>query len=504
MSITSTPQLSTEQQAPASLPMNGAASSISRPAAESTASRDRTDTQVMMWLLAGLLVTSLLGAFWPWWWVATLMLAAAAIVIERRRTSRHEQAQRSMAGAQVASGDLERALRDGGGETLAWGREPAGFEQVIRSGAEAVRLLATRRDTLRDVLDAAGDPILVTDPSGNVVLWNVAAQTFLGRSGDRISGRTLDELFTSADVVAVHASAAAGVRKHVTVRIARESGHRIFEVIASPMDWRASVGTQTQSGTSGRAVSVFLRDITELASASQLQTDFVANASHELRTPLSSIRGATETLIDDSEDPAFRLRLLQMIETNVSRLEELIRDLLDLSRLESKDTGPTIAPVSMQGLIETFNREFDQACAAKKVSLSFDIDPAIQTLYTDGRLLDMILRNLIENSVKFAYEGTTVHVVGKLMDERGKSRGARFMVVDQGLGIPLAGQTRIFERFYQVDPSRQGGTHRRGTGLGLAIVKSAVEALKGTIAVESVWKQGTTMTVELPGVLGQR
>jgi signal transduction histidine kinase len=74
-----------------------------------------------------------------------------------------------------------------------------------------------------------------------------------------------------------------------------------------------------------------------------------------------------------------------MIETNVSRLEELIRDLLDLSRLESKDTGPTIAPVSMQGLIDTLNREFQQACNTKNVSLSFEIDSSIQTLHTDGR-----------------------------------------------------------------------------------------------------------------------
>ncbi|HLO40172.1 MAG TPA: ATP-binding protein [Phycisphaerales bacterium] len=451
-------------------------------------------------LLSATLLCALLGIWWSWWWLGVVVLQAGAILNERRRMASLEARDEAEGDAAHAASGLAGALPQEFNESVARRDGASTTGDIIRAATDRVRSLTTQRNTLRAVLDAAGDPILITNPGGTVVVWNIATQTFLGRSADRVAGRTLEELFTSADIVAVHASAAAGLRRHATVRLAREGGHRLFEVIAAPMDWIMIEGDQTTSSSASRAVCVFLRDITELASASQLQTDFVANASHELRTPLSSIRGATETLLDDSEDPALRRRLLQMVETNVSRLEELIRDLLDLSRLESKDTGPSLGPVSLGGLIETLTREFQQACTSKRVSLSFEIDPGIRTLHTDGRLLDMILRNLIENAVKFAYEGTTVHVTGRVIERAGeRGQGVRFQVIDQGIGIPLAGQSRVFERFYQVDPSRQGGTHRRGTGLGLAIVKSAVEALKGTVSVESVWKQGTVMTVDLPG-----
>jgi signal transduction histidine kinase len=120
-------------------------------------------------------------------------------------------------------------------------------------------------------------------------------------------------------------------------------------------------------------------------------------------------------------------------------------------------------------------------------------------------VLLLILKNLVDNATKFAYEGTAVRVVGEIIPiepgRRGRE-GARFIVSDRGVGIPIGLQSRVFERFYQVDPARTGTAHRRGTGLGLAIVKHAVKVMGGTIGVESVWKQGTTITVELPGCVG--
>jgi signal transduction histidine kinase len=237
-----------------------------------------------------------------------------------------------------------------------------------------------------------------------------------------------------------------------------------------------------------------LRDVTELAQAIYLKTDFVANASHELRTPLSSIRAATETLADGAwEDAPMRERLTSVIAGNVQRLEEMVRDLLDLSRLDSPDAPVAREEVSLVELAEAMRETFTGVCAERKLTLETRLGAGLDVIVSDRKLLTTIVRNLIDNATKFAYEQTTVNVT----IERAGSV-VRISVSDQGVGIPLGHQQRIFERFYQVDPSRAGFAVRRGTGLGLAIVKHAVKALGGTIGVESVWKQGTTMTVEVP------
>ena len=251
---------------------------------------------------------------------------------------------------------------------------------------------------------------------------------------------------------------------------------------------------------------VSLRDVTELALAVQLKTDFVANASHELRTPLASIKVAIETLSDGAwDDPTMRGRLTQMISGNVSRLEEMVRDLLDLSRLESSEAPVTLESVSLPELAAGLVEDFDAIMRERRLTLNFQIDPTARRLRTDPKLLTLILKNLIDNAAKFAYEGTAIRVAAAPMAAPGDvppaPPGIRIQVIDEGVGIPITQQQRVFERFFQVDPARTGFAHRRGTGLGLAIVKHAIKALGGNIGVESVWKQGTTMTVEIPGCL---
>lgn len=449
-------------------------------------------------------IACLLGAFWDgWWWVALLLCVATAFqsVLDRSRRSQSRSARQTDHGMLVA---LSEAAREAspllGGIVAAPSRDDPG--QVLRFARDALAMLSDERDTLRKVLDSVGEPILVTDPRGAVRLWNHAAETFLGRGSVRLVGRTIDELFTSADLVALHARASRGEPAHATVRLARATGARSYEVTATPVEWSLSLADPGDSvDPLASAAVVTLRDITELASASQVQTDFVANASHELRTPLSSIRGAVETLIDDSDDPVLRGRLHRMIATNVGRLEELIRDLLDLSRLDAPDAGRDRSPVPIATLVNALATDFSPACERRSLELRFDIDPRLHSIITDSRLIDLILRNLIENAVKYANEATTIRVVAEAVHAQGGESApwdARLTVIDRGPGIPLAAQPRIFERFYQADPSRSGGTRSRGTGLGLAIVKNAVDALGGSIRLESVWMQGTTMIVDLP------
>ncbi len=362
---------------------------------------------------------------------------------------------------------------------------------------------ARARESLR-LLEALDDPLVMTDRAG-VVRWaNEAARRLIGTPPDATTGRPIDELFTQPDLLGMHARAVKG--NHVRSRISMQgsAGARALEVSASPLG--AGAGEETDGG----GALLALRDITDLTSAVHVRTDFVANASHELRTPVAAVRGAVDTLhAGADDDPAMRARLLDMIANHVARLEDLIRDLLDLSRLEAMEGAARIGPAPASEIVRLLEPAFEELCARREVTLQFEMDESLEQMRTDRNLLTLILRNLIENAIKFSKPGQGVRITGAgaaiQRDNAPALAGARFEVIDSGVGIPLNQQQRIFERFYQVDEARTGSTdsggETRGTGLGLAIVKHAVRTLGGTIRVRSVWQQGTTMTVELPGAL---
>lgn len=373
------------------------------------------------------------------------------------------------------------------GQLLLAGSAAAGQERRRAELAERLDRLAADLARERDYAAAFDEPLLAISPEGVVMACNSAAEQLLGFRRERVVGRPVDEAFTLGEVLAVYERARRGEHAREQVRVARPEGARYWEVSAAPVEGRAEV----HSG-----VLLWLRDITEEAITLQVKTDFVANASHELRTPIAAARMAMETL--DSlgpEDGAMRERLMGILTSNIARLEEMARDLLDLSKLESADAPPERQTIDTAELVEELRRAWEPACAARKLTLSFDF--AVPRLESDRGLLLLILGNLIDNAAKFAFEGTAVRVTARPL-ANGKAGGVRLEVIDKGVGIPLEHQQRIFERYYQVDGARTMQT-RRGSGLGLSIVKHAVRRLGGTIRVQSVWQQGTTMTVEVPG-----
>lgn len=377
----------------------------------------------------------------------------------------------------------------------------------LRRGREAIPGLtraAAEGRGLRDVIEAVGEPVVATNEAGRVVLINRAAERTLGM---RLEGRpkSIDDLIAQRDVLALHQAASEGRPASARVRVVTGDGARVFETTASPLARQAGVtDPQPPAGGDPRRWGVVLafRDVSDLAAAVQARTDFVANASHELRTPLTALRAAYDTLRTALDDPTMRDRALHLAGNNLQRLEDMTRDLLDLSRMESPDAEVRIYPVDIGDLAEEVAAPFEVVRQARRLGFSLEIASAARRADTDPRLVQEILRNLIDNACRFANEGTTVRVVGEALldDPHAPERATlRLSVIDQGMGIPLDQQARIFERFYQVDPARSG--KRRGTGLGLAIVKHAARALGGSVAVESVWGEGTTMVVELPSAL---
>lgn len=362
--------------------------------------------------------------------------------------------------------------------------------------SDQLRDVAKKTRNLEALINALDEPVIATNNNDAVLLCNRSAEVFFDAAAGTLVGKPITSLFTHEEVLTMHAAAHGGEVRRLRVKLMTPLGARVFQVSASPVP--AAWG----DGIFG-AVLV-LRDVTELDQAAAIKTDFVANASHELRTPVAAIRGAAETLEQCvGDDPKAATKFAGMIVDHAARLEEMLRDLLDLSRLESPDAPIDIREVDWTEMQRTLVATFDEAARRKDLTISFEIDEALIGAHTDPKLLMVILRNLLENAVKFANEGTPVRIVGRTLggdthrDDR-KVATVRLEVIDRGIGIPLSLQDRVFERYFQVDSARTGPGTKRGTGLGLSIVKHAAKSLHGTVGLTSVWKEGTTVWVEVP------
>jgi two-component system phosphate regulon sensor histidine kinase PhoR len=404
--------------------------------------------------------------------------------------------------------ELDRAVGQMSGEEWVLAANPYGAPELqalanrMNGLAKQVRAqlgsLRMERADLQTLVDTLPDSIITTDAGGRIVLINQPAATLLSVSATKVRGTPLvaavnDNAIVELFDLAVHdhnpdslpaseelnAALAASQSVQRTVRLMRGPHRLTFQAFATR--------------TAGGGVLLVLRDITQLTATVQMKTDFVANASHELRTPLAAIKMAFETLREVYGDDARQTdRCVHIIEGHLTRLEEMLRDLLDLSRVESPDLKPQLQRVKTTDIFSLIRLALGAFAREKLVELKMnESDDMPSEFDTDERLLNLVLKNLVENSIKFTPPGGSVSVE---FHQNGDE--VRISVVDTGIGIPPEHVERVFERFYQVDPARSGSAGR-GTGLGLAIVKHAVAGLGGALSLRSKPGVGTTVTVAL-------
>jgi signal transduction histidine kinase len=243
------------------------------------------------------------------------------------------------------------------------------------------------------------------------------------------------------------------------------------------------------------SVLVVVRDVTEARRLDAIRRDFVANASHELKTPVASIQAAAETIRTASlDDPMVIPRFAAQLEREAVRLSRIVGDLLDLSRLES---GSELdEDVALDALLRDEVERFEDAAAESGVELSVRA-AAVPRVRGSGRDLALLVRNLVDNAIRYTRAGGRVDV-----DLSAEGATVLLTVADTGVGIPQRELSRIFERFYRVDRARSRETG--GTGLGLSIVRHVVENHGGRIAVESELGRGTRFEVRLPAAAADR
>lgn len=237
-------------------------------------------------------------------------------------------------------------------------------------------------------------------------------------------------------------------------------------------------------------IVIVSHDITELKRLEQVRKDFVANVSHELRTPVTSIKGFSETLIDGAHtDQATLLSFLEIIHTESNRLEMLINDLLDLSKVEQAGFQVHALPTDMKKVITRAEEMLSRRIEEKNIRLDLQLEPII--VQGDPDRLLQVMMNLLINAITYSSSETSITV--KLYE---KEKHAVIEVEDQGIGIEASEIERLFERFYRVDRARSRNSG--GTGLGLSIVKHLIEAHHGKVDVESTVGVGTKFTIQLP------
>ena len=409
----------------------------------------------------------------------TILLASAvaylaAILMSSLAAQWMARLVRSLTGAarRMAGGDLDVRTRIAGHDELA---ELSGaLDQLASSLSEAMTQLRAERDLLSGVFDGMQEGVLVLDRGGDIVRMNTALRRALLLGGDAI-GRPLLDVVRNAELKELVDAA----------RVEAVTG----EVEISGLKPRRLLVRGAMLPGDEGLLLVVARDVTDVRRLETMRRDFVANVSHELRTPVTSIRSAAETLSGGaSTDPVAALKFVDIIARNAERLQRLIEDLLDLSRIESKELKLRPETIDLRAFVNHNLSLFRDRADKRGIQLRADL--AVVRALADRRALEQVLSNLVENAVKYCPNA--------IVTVRAIDRGDRvaLVVTDTGPGIAASHLPRLFERFYRVDAGRSRDLG--STGLGLSIVKHLCEAMGGSVDVESAVGRGTTFTVVLP------
>ncbi|HUL59932.1 MAG TPA: ATP-binding protein [Anaeromyxobacteraceae bacterium] len=334
---------------------------------------------------------------------------------------------------------------------------------------ELARLEVFREPAERELLAAMPDAAAVVAKDGRVRACNTAFDALA--AGGKAAGLTPLEATRSAELSEAVKRALEGTARRLEVVLSK----RVHFVHLAPL-LRGEV-------------LLLARDVTDEKRAQATRRDFVANASHELRTPISAIRAAAETLLAGAVDDRAAARgFVEIVGRHAERLARLTDDLLDLSRLESRQWRFELGPVEVAPLARQVLELHAAAARAKGVALEADVEDGL-TVRADARALEQVLVNLVDNAVKYTPAGSVV------IRAEGPGGHAEISVTDTGPGIERRHLERIFERFYRVDPGR--AREAGGTGLGLAIVKHLAQGMDGEVGVES-GAAGTRFWIRLP------
>lgn len=346
--------------------------------------------------------------------------------------------------------------------------------------------IENEKNKLEAVLRHMADALIAIDLAGNITHLNQAAIELLGLPEDYFSeGEQLpyDDLISTVNKDLRLEKLVENCREEAATDVF-EYGGRTFAV---------RYDKYRDEGGEDIGILMIIQDITERQKLENMQMDFVANVSHELKTPLTTIKSYTETMLDGMvDDPAMQKQFLSIIDTEADRMNRLVKELLQLSRMENQQEQWSMKELNIIPLLQNAVTKVELTAAAKKQQLNilFKSDERLPVV-VDRDKIEQVVLNILSNSIKYTQEGGRIDV-----DALRREKTVYIIVSDNGIGIPEEELGRVFERFFRVDKARSRAMG--GTGLGLSISKQIVDEHGGNIEIESKEGRGTKVTISLP------
>ena len=427
------------------------------------------------------------------WFLTTLIIAGSLVVagggLAAFLANRIVRPLRELTAtmARIAGGDLEaKAQVDSRDEV---GILAAGFnsmaERIRQLRRSDLGKLLVAQQTTEAAIDSLYNPVIVTDAQGGVTKLNPAAEEIFGPEKENI-GKHVGEIAHDSRIALAVSETLSSQRP-----VAGEGAASVLPLVVDGSEHAFRLRTTPMRDDEGRLLGAvtLLEDITHLREIDRIKSDFIATASHELRTPLTTVQMSVHLLLEEAAGALTKQQheVLEACREDCSRLEKLMRDLLDLSKIEAGETAPHLAPIRARDLIVAAAEAFRTQVESKGILLTLDAPPELPSVLADRPQIERVISNLASNALRHTEPGGEIRISAVRRDDH-----VAVSVADTGRGIPPEYLPRIFDKFVRVPDAPSGGA-----GLGLAISKSIIEAHGGQIVVQSKVAHGTTFTFTL-------
>ncbi len=381
--------------------------------------------------------------------------------------------------SEYSASSILRAFRSGAIDVVSRPLNPRKTLRAIRRALPSQAVCSERSGAgWEAVLRQAGEVIVVADEENRILLCNEAARTMWGASEGALAGLRVEAILPDDELKTLFADALGHdgpLRREVVL-----SDERVFSAGLTPVDGVGRV--------------LIMQDISHLKDVDQLKADLVTSVSHDLRTPLTAVRGYLDLLLRVGPLSERQMQFVGRMHDSIDQISDLVDGLLDIAHIEA-ELSPEMTPCDVAELIDGVIGELNLEAERKAQSLFWERPHELPLVRANRRRLRQAVVNLIDNAIKYTPEGGRISVS---VDEEDRHVVTR--VMDDGIGIPLAQQARVFDRFFRVESEYTAGV--RGTGLGLAIVKAIIEKHGGRVSVESTPGVGSVFALVLP-VLGE-
>ena len=376
---------------------------------------------------------------------------------------------------QVAAGEFAQALAVTSRDEI--GMLTRNFNHMSQVLQNTISQVENERNKLSTLFLHMTDGVVAFGPTGQVIHHNPAASRMLSRN--LTAEDSFDEIFGQE----ASFSKLLDLKRSEYLEGQKRGGDRELELFMAPFS----------ADKTGGGVMVVIHDVTEQRKSEQTRREFVANVSHELRTPLTNVKSYAETLLDAGDDlpPELKKNFLGVIVSEADRMTRIVKDLLTLTKFDYGKMEMNLTRFPFSKAVENVYQAVALDAKNHRHTLTLQCPEDLPCVNSDRERIEQVIMNIVSNAIKYTADGGKIDITAGT-----KGKEVYVTVTDNGIGIPEKDLPRLFERFYRVDKarSRESG----GTGLGLSIAKEILNQHQGNIQIDSVFGEGTSVTITLP------